>query len=514
MKRDIAGILMLSTVLFSCDVTDDFENLTLGINTSMPLGTIKFSEASLFELSDVDTSVIRYDDEGVMVLSDSVEVDLIGEKNLDDILSVTFPDNNAPIVAGGSSSAGDYPVSTTVTYRMNITGSEQLTEVTLSRGTLTFSANDALRDVTCSVAEITDRSGRPLTIRPGQSVDLSDGYVIKPAAGNTLKLQYTGTVHTSGRQEAEMHFSDMEIFSARGYFGRKEISTTVADVTIDEGTNSFLANVDELYLVDPKIEIVLDNTFRLPVGIIVESLTYNGRKILLKDGYNITRHLVGEGRTVITIDNESTESGEGISRIINKDLKEVSLSIKAIVNPTDEDMMAPAGTVVPERDNYYDRDCRVSTVIRFGMPLWGVFGNISYTDSYDVDFAMSEMTLQNAVMAIAGSNTFPLTLSLDMYSVDYDDNEKRLTKESIVIPSTSDNLPADRVTPAVLGQDNYLLTELDAETINRMDEVSKIRLRIGASSLDADKRRNIKIYKGSSLDLRLTIGVQGSMDLD
>ena len=40
----------------------------------MSLGTIKFSEASLFELSDIDTSVIRYDEEGVMVLSDSVVV--------------------------------------------------------------------------------------------------------------------------------------------------------------------------------------------------------------------------------------------------------------------------------------------------------------------------------------------------------------------------------------------------------------------------------------------------------
>ena len=192
----------------------------------------------------------------------------------------------------------------------------------------------------------------------------------------------------------------------------------------------------------------------------------------------------------------------------------MSLSIKAIINPTDDDLMAPAGTVVPDVDNYYDRNCRVGTVIRFGMPLWGVFGNISYNDSYDVDMAGTEMILQNAVMAIAGTNTFPLSLSLDLYSVDYDDNEKRLTKETIVIPSTSDNLPADETEPMVLGQDNYLLTELDAETINNMDQVSKIRLKIGASSLDADKRRYIKIYKGSSLDLRLTIGIQGDLDLE
>lgn len=515
MRKDIAVICALSTLLFSCNVADDFENLTLGINTSMSLGTIKFSEASLFELSDIDTSVIRYDEEGVMVLSDSVVVDLIGDNNLDDILSVTFPANNkAPIIPGGSSSAGDYPVSTTVTYNMDVSGSERLTEVTLSRGTISFSANDALRDVTCTVAEITDESGRPLSIKPGQSVNLADGYVIKPATGNALRLQYAGTVHTSSNLEAQVDFSNMEIFSARGYFGRKEISTTVANVKIDEGTNSFLSNVEDIYLVDPKIDIVLDNSFRLPVGVIIESLTCNGRGIFLKDGYNTTRYIVNEGRTYISISNEDTESGDGISQIINKNLKEVSLSIKAIVNPTDDDMMAPAGTVVPDVDNYYDRNCRVGTVIRFGMPLWGVFGNISYNDSYDVDMAGTEMILQNAVMAIAGTNTFPLSLSLDLYSVDYDDNEKRLTKETIVIPSTSDNLPADETEPMVLGQDNYLLTELDAETINNMDQVSKIRLKIGASSLDADKRRYIKIYKGSSLDLRLTIGIQGDLDLE
>ncbi len=514
MRRYILLFLTIPALLFSCDVSDDFENLTLGINTSMSLGTIKFSEASLFELSDIDTSVIRYDDEGVMVLCDSVEAYLISEKNVDDILTVNIPSEKAPIVPGSPSSTGDYTVSTTVEYRIHTPGSERLTEVVLRSGTVSFSAADALRDVTCTVPQITDVDGRPLAIRSGQSVNLADGYVIKPLPGNILKLQYAGTVHSSATSEAQLDFSGLEVFSARGYFGRKEVSTTVADVKIDEGTGSFISNVDDLYLVDPKIEIVLENNFRLPVGVIIENLMYNGRRIPLKEGYGVTRYMVGEGRTVITVGNESTESGDGISRIINKNLDEVSLSIKAVINPTDDDMMAPAGTIAQDVDNYYDRDCRVSTVIRFGMPLWGVFDNISYVDSYDVDFAVTDMTFQNAVLAVAGTNTFPLSLSLDLYSVDDDDNEKRLTRESITIPSTEDNEPYDRMTPMVLGQDNYLLTDLDAETINRMEDVSKIKLRIGASSLDADKRRNIKIYKGSALDLRLTIGVEGNIDLE
>lgn len=514
MKRKIAAVSVFSALLFSCNVADDFDHPILGINTSMSLGVIKFDEASLFELSDIDTSVIRYDDEGVMELCDSVEVDLVGEKNLDKILTVDFQPNTAPIVPGGPSSAGSYPVNTTVEYRMLTSGSEQLKEVTLGRGTISFPADDALRDVTCTVEEITDKSGRPLSMKPGQSVNLADGYTIRPAAGNVLVLRYSGVVHSSTEERTVMNFSDMEIFSARGDFGRKEISTTVADVRINDGTNSFISNVDYIYLVDPKIEIVLDNSFRLPVGVIVESLTYDGRQIRLKDGYNSTRYLVGEGRTSIIIDNSKTESGNGISEIINKDLKEVSLSIRAVINPTDADMLAPAGTVVPDTDNYYDRNCRVASVIRFGMPLWGVFDDISYNDHYDVDFTTEYMTFDDVVLAVAGTNTFPLTLSLDLYSVGYDGGEKLLTEESLVIPSTEDNLPADETTPAVLGQDNYLLTKLDAETITRLDEVSKVRMRIKASSLDADKRRHIKIYKGSSLDLRLTLGVRGNLDLD
>ena len=116
-------------------------------------------------------------------------------------------------------------------------------------------------------------------------------------------------------------------------------------------------------------------------------------------------------------------------------------------------------------------------------------------------------------MAIAGTNTFPLSLSLDLYSVDEEQNERAITRNSIVIPSTSTNLPADRTVPMTLGQDNYLRIGLDAETLNDIGRMRKIRLRISATSLEADQKREVKIYQGSALDLRLSLGVVGSVNI-
>ena len=315
MNRTAIYLSLLSSLLLSCNVADDFDNLTLGLDTSMSLGTIRFDQESLFELSDIDPASVRYDAEGVMALCDSVEADLIGDRHIEDILSADFPPSTAPIVPGSALSDGRYGIGTTVEYRIHTPGSERLTEVTLQEGVVTFAPDHALDGVTCTVREISDRNGSPLVIAPGQEIDLSDGYVIRPSEGNILNLEYSGTVSSSASMEAEMTFSRMEIFSARGDFGRKEISITQTSVRIDEGTRSFLANVEELYLTDPKIEIVLDNSFRIPVGIIVESLTSSGRTVQLKEGWGTTRHLTGHGLNVITIGNGSTVSGDGISRI-------------------------------------------------------------------------------------------------------------------------------------------------------------------------------------------------------
>ena len=64
MKKIVLGMILPILVLVSCNVGDDFKDLKVDLNTSLPLGKLEFSEASLFELSDVDTTLIRYDSDG------------------------------------------------------------------------------------------------------------------------------------------------------------------------------------------------------------------------------------------------------------------------------------------------------------------------------------------------------------------------------------------------------------------------------------------------------------------
>ncbi len=516
MKKIVLGMILPILVLVSCNVGDDFKDLKVDLNTSLPLGKLEFSEASLFELSDVDTTLIRYDSDGCMVLNDSIEANIISDSQIDEFLSINFPDASIDIpIPGGVS--GSFPVPENDNYfELTTDGGETLEEVVLNNGYINFSYDASLRDVTCTIKEITDVNGNALVVRSGERIDLTRGYTIKPLDGNKLTFVYSGTAYANGGSKltTDVTFIDTEIFSVKGYLGRKEISSTSSSLQIDEGTNSFLNNIGEVYISDPYIGIDIDNNFNIPICVIIENITSNGVQIPLKEGFNTTRFLVDKGENSIVLNNDCTQSGNGISAVINNDFNDITISFKTIINPTDADLMAPAGTAPSGIDNYYDRDCKVKTLIRFGMPLKGYFNDINYTDNYDVELDLKSVNLTKAQMAITGTNTFPLDLSFDLYSIDRTGREVRMTNKSIVIPSTPDNEPMDKVTPTVLGKDNYILVDIDTDILNNLKDTETIRFKMNASSLDADNRRIIKIYKGSQIKLNLLLGAEGSVDIN
>ena len=532
MGRPILGAVLLSALLWSCNPADDFKDLSFSVNTSLPVGGINFSQASLFELSGMDTTLIKYDSEGVMVMTDSIALDLMDEKQFDEILSFEFPKVRVDIdefipdipikLPGGSSAYGvsglpgradgiEIPENRVV-EKLRMPGDERISKVKLSAGSLRFSGGEAFRGLVCKAENVLDVSGNPIEIRSGAVVDLA-GCTIKPSEGNSLAFVFSGTVYPSASLEAELSFDDVSVFSARGYFGRKEITPAQTTITIEEGINDFLNNVGDIYLADPSITINFKNTFVLPVAVILTSLKADGREIELDEGYDKTRFYVGEGVSSIVIDNGITASGTGISDLLNKELRTVEFSFSAITNPSDDDLMAPYGTVPVVQENYYDRTCALDGSIVLGIPLHGVFGDIFYSDTYDVDLDL-DVNVNKAQLAITGSNSFPLKLTLDLSGVTANGEEKPFVMDKIVIPSTENNLPMSMATPVVIDQSNYILVDLNPEVVNDFADIEKMRFNISASSLDASQRRNVKIYKGSSLKLNLTIGVNGVVQLD
>ncbi|MDE7356306.1 MAG: hypothetical protein K2N21_06015 [Rikenellaceae bacterium] len=512
--RPVAGAVMLLSLLWSCNPVDDFKDLSLGVNTSLPVGGIDFSQASLFELSGVDTNIVRYDPEGVMVIVDSIGLDLMNEGQFDEVLSFDFPkvrldtDDFIPDISRLSGlDAGIEIPEKRVVEKLDMPGDERLSKVKLSAGSLRFSDGGALSGLVCKVENVFDVSGNPIEIRAGQVVDLA-GCTIKPSDGNSMAFVFSGTVYPSASLGVELSFDNVKIFSARGYFGRKEITPAMTTITIDESINDFLGNVDSIYLADPSITINFKNTFVLPVAVILTSLKADGRDILLDDGYGKTRFYVGEGVSSIVIDNSITANGTGISDMLTKDLRTVEFLFSIITNPSYEDLMVSQGTLPEVQENYYDRTCAIDGSLVLAMPLYGVFDNISYSDTYDMDLDLG-LDFKKAQLAITGSNYFPLQLTLDLVGVTVQGQEKPFAMDRIVIPSTENNLPMSMATPVVIDQSNYILVELNPEVLNDIANIDKMRFKISASSLDASNRRNVKIYKDSRLKLNLAIGING-----
>lgn len=507
-------VLSLGFFLLSCNVSEDFDNIKVGINTSLPIGNFKLDDRKLFELANISPENLYTNSNGIVEIRDIYDLTLLDNTKFNDVVEVKFEDLDEPIGDTGNNDGQSItlPAEGEVsTYSIKLGPDERVDKLVFESGTLTFEPNPTLSDVTCTIEGML-KNGKPVTIREGQTIVLDNSITVIPIPGtNNITLRYKGVIHTAVQQNVKIKFNNVETSTIEGYFGHKQMATKSATIDINSSTNDFLANTESFILANPNLVIEISNTYDIPTAIIIKTLLVNNTPIELSDAYNTTHFLVGKGSKAITITNSITKSGRGLTDAIDKKTDKITIKINTILNPTDADLLAQRGTAPINSTNYFDRESTLSSIINYNIPFDGMFKGINYTENFDFNINTDDIDFDQAQIAVTGSNTFPMSIELDLYIVNNNNSEVKLTEIPLFIPSTADNFKPGNIVPFVLDDKNYKLINLLHSSLNDLKEATKLRFKIRSNTLDADKNRRVQIYSNSELNMYLMLGAKGEL---
>lgn len=520
----IKKLLLLSTVtLCACNLSDDFKNLKTDIDTSLPFGYIELSDEDLLDKSSLGDKIYVGED-GVLTFKNNIELKMLDSDEIRDILDVKFDNINLDF----NSVVGTLPIPPSGELPLDVVKSDidvsfgdnvDVEKLTLDNGSIIFKNNTTLSELTCKVPQIT-KNGAPLVIATGQTVDLSDGWVITFDESRKLNLIYNGKyINTGGDASLNIDFTDIVIATAEGFFGNKNISTVNETVSMDENSLEFLDMIETLYLDNPYINININSGFDIPVGVIISKMLINdGDKDItvdLKKEFNKSTFLMNKGDNKFVINNASTATGKGLSEVINKSIRKVAISFDVVINPTAEQLYAQQGDIPVDAKNIFASDMSAKGDVDMVFPIDGYFKNLTYEDSFEINEDISDITVKDALFVITGANGMPIDLSIDLYAVRNDGREEKFNLAPISIKASDVNVPP--TDPAfkeyIINESNYQMVSLNKDVLNNLGDYKSIDYKVNASTNNEDSKQIIKLYSGVKFKVNLNLGAKATIDL-
>ena len=499
--------------LVSCLNPDKTKDLSLEINTSLPLGNYYLNDRELFEQTALKNTVVE-DEQGQLSIQESTESILMDQTKMNKL--IVLENQSIDHQLSGLSMNQDIS-NMEMPFDLSVAEGERIDRLLLRGGTISMQEEPALSGLRCTVQGMTLPDGKPLTLEPGRVVPL-EGVVLEPIhnqdVANGLVFVYSG-YYSGSDNEVNIHIEmeNMSFEELTGYVGRKELEETRVYLNANDEAVEFFEQIDEIYLANPYIEFRVKNDLELPVAVILNSFQINGQEITLIDGFEKNRFLIGTGETTIRIDNSNTQSGTGISDAINRDFSYIECIMQTVVNPTKEDLLEQE--YVPEDMNAFRYDSELIAQTLFTLPLDGCLRGFSLESDFDFNLDMKDYVLEQIQLAITGENGFPLDFSLQLISVDRSTHEEVVLNEMPVEiePAEGGKPGGEGFIPFRMDASNFRLITLDKKQSDAFVNAEKIYFRLKASTRNAAEKENVKIYAGSYLNLKLTIGVNGEIEL-
>lgn len=515
--------LLLLTTLFlmalsGCMKSSDFEDLKLNINTSMPLGSMSFDDQSLMELASVDN--LKYDQNDVAYIGDNISLDVIQQSDLKKIFSIStqtiklkkdlsdkiegivLPDTPIPLPEGLDTE-----------YKLELEDGVVVKDITLANGVVSLQSNDDAayyEGMVCTIDEIT-RNGVPIKFKIGENKNIA-GYKITPN-DNKITVKISGTVVNTTTVDCQIVIDQMEVKSALGFFGNKEINKIKTELKIDDSTKDFFNYIEDFYIANPQITLNVESDINVPTLVIISQISIDGTKLNLKTGLDSDRFLIDSKKEYIKISNANFVNNNELSNAITSSLSSVLIELTTILNPTNEQI---GSDIVISKINSFNSDSKITGELDVAIPINGYFKNITFNDKFDMNLGddIKEYEYRNISYAITSKNTFPLDIILKLYTENSNGELMPLGDDFTTIPSALNNVNPKNgsVTPGIINDSNAKIITLNERDSKRFMSAEKIVFEIKASSTNVNQKEIINFYKGLALNFNMILGVDGTIN--
>ena len=329
------------------------------------------------------------------------------------------------------------------------------------------------------------------------SMDLS-GYIMD-FVNDEIEVRYVATNAMGERkylQNAELTFHDFEYNFAQGYFAQHEFDLPSDSIIIGLFDDAVGGSV---YLEDPKIKLVIHNSFGIPIQLTTENLeaetadnqTLNVQTVL-NQGVLFNYPTAFEvGQSMVT-NIEINADNSNLSEILASNPQKLNYKLNAISNPDDDASIK--GFVMDT--SRFDVDVEVE------LPIYLSASNFAIEKVNDFDASIFE-DLESAEFKLITENGLPVEAGVQVYFLD---------ENSMVLDSLFDNVNATLIPAALVDSEGKVTTfskgedhiEIGGERLENFSNATQISIKGLVSTAEAGAVA-VRFYTDYEMNFKLGV---------
>lgn len=530
-KKLLPLLTLISFLGYLTSCNGILDNLKVETEISLPIGSSTISSTDIIENIGSIGSQLSTNEDSVLTYSVSSNYTVIDNSNFATLFSIPvqstdflfpIPDlSTLPIVIDTS-----IAIDTTTTVLLTMPNNEVLDTVVFSNSTISIAIDEnlisslGLENTLITIKQITDLNGNAIVLEPNKPLLLDNNYTLIPLntsnITNGLELQLTSNINLSQYTAATglsstFNFEINNIISVTRELGTNSISNTEVEFTADNTLTDFLSDLDNLYFADPQISLEFDYGFETAAIISIDSFSISGTQIELKDSCS-KLYIAPNATTIITISNASTTSGDQLSKLINSNFSNFSLTLSAIVNPsaTEVALAGNAPSSYTQAQNYkIESTDKIDLDYKFTIPFDINVQGLSFEESMSLDLSDSDtdsFDVEQLALGFSTENALPFDITIQAKLGD-----NYIFENSITIPASL-NTNSLNITPSVNSGADMIIAQIKQEYANEL--INSNNSLIFELSLSSKDNSTVKLYNSSYLSLNLLIGTQLSFALN
>ncbi len=518
---------LLIASLAGCGISDlEFGNIKTPDYTptlAIPLAEAHYTMREL--VKDLDNGEISIEEDSSFFLT-IVYVDSSTNEDNDSFLFFSSSSQSSSVFpslfARESDQMRELEFENTYTFSFDLLSDERIDSIFFNAGDIQLELNSRFRSdllLSFTFPTLVDQvTGEPLTFDDTLSFSTSvpvSSQQTKSMGGKKLALQYADSsnnfdVSIKGKiivnPGQSVNFSDFFRFSFRfesptyshvhGYFGTKEVALQDRSIELDFfkrfGDNGLLFK-------DPKIRLLLTNSFGFPSALLLDSMSASngdGTEVMLAGQVVETSHFINHPSPDSVGTKKSTEVVINTENSNVKELFEITpvsfnLPLTTVSNPLDFDKA---------ETNFMTDSSRYTTTTIIELPFEVKMEELLTT----LDFSVSEINLDNfesATLRIFSTNEMPFDGRMLIQFADTRDSVFYTSVEEIIFKGSEldefgrTTEPTEVLSEIILGP----------EGTAALKQADQLKVVVTLNTFNASQDEYVKVYADYQLDVNISI---------
>lgn len=367
---------------------------------------------------------------------------------------------------------------------------------TLSDIKISLSIPELTKDNAVFVKEFTIKNSGTAPLKLQTEMISVDGWTFK-SQNNTMTFRYDA-ITSNGKKivfdKAFMNFDVLNFAYIEGYLGYHSFPVDGSIIKVGLFDQWKSGGFD---FSDPKITILVDNTFGVPVKSKINRLdlklisgnTLNLQSPVITSGIDYNYPPISEPGALRTTRFEFNKNNSNIRELFNEKVSEISYDLNAIVNPLQDTTIKGHVT----GDSYF------TVKVAVEVPLNGSVNQVVIADTVDINFSEHDKIISAEFKSIM-ANDFPADVRIQGIFLDINNKplDQLFSGVGLLLPAAT--LSSSGITAP--GQEKTEFVTFDESRFAKIKQAKKMIITGTINTTGSDSKRPLWIYDRYAIKIK------------